>query len=344
MGNIRAAVRELVTTGDAERAAQMVGELRWYFRLSYRFQDGWLLTKLVGTRSDLSFGARAALALCEGSLALNQGEMDLARERLEAASADAQGIDRPLLEGRARAELAWTLSYLGHPADAEREFLRCEELAQQAGGNALLLWEARSGRAALAYRERDFASARRLTEETVTIAAGAGLVQEAHSLSNLGELELAEGRTAEAIVLFERGLAAAQELGYENARVGCLVNIAIGRSAIGDHRGAAEAAGLALPALVRERRLHELIPCLLVAAGIAGASGAPAAAGQLLGAAQEIRRRMGVEPWPTDQLMEERVRAAGSAPGAPVFDDAVAQGGALSIDDAVALAQAELSV
>jgi hypothetical protein len=80
--------------------------------------------------------------------------------------------------------------------------------------------------------------------------------------------------------------------------------------------------------------------CLAAFARLAIASGTPDRAAVTLGAAEGLRRRVGIRVWPTERRSEaELVEQLKHALGANQFEEAFTTGSALSRREAVAMAR-----
>jgi predicted ATPase/DNA-binding SARP family transcriptional activator len=178
----------------------------------------------------------------------------------------------------------------------------------------------------------DRAHARELLETARSRAAGRD--DEADALDCLGELDLVDGRLAEAQQRFERSLAlrSAADAGWS------LSNLALVAHARGDHAEARKLFSNAL-ALAYEHGTADLAAeCLVGLAATLGALGDPRAAARMLGVAEGLLGRGSYSQWLAEaELRDEALARVRSALEQRTLDELLAEGRATSLADAMAV-------
>jgi predicted ATPase/transcriptional regulator with XRE-family HTH domain/Tfp pilus assembly protein PilF len=127
----------------------------------------------------------------------------------------------------------WLRGYLSEGRTWLREILSLER-----GANEDIIWRARGLRGAgwLAYAQGDYAAARTLFEQGLTLFEESGEKRGiAHSLDNLGAVAFALSDNDSARALYERGLAIRRELGDRRATATSLNNLGLVATAQGDY-------------------------------------------------------------------------------------------------------------
>jgi tetratricopeptide (TPR) repeat protein len=182
----------------------------------------------------------------------------------------------------------------------------------------------------------DFDEARRLGDEALALrqklATPYGI---AHALGHKGTVEFLAGDFARAREFFERSIQL-----YEDPYLPA--GVAAGLLMAGESARRSGDLAATGPLLLRALRLHQELgqraafPELLQEAA-AACAGQPALATQLLGASDRLLSEMGIPRW--DQADYDRTVAALRAElGAAPFEEALAEGAALSEDEALSLA------
>jgi predicted ATPase/DNA-binding SARP family transcriptional activator/Tfp pilus assembly protein PilF len=180
--------------------------------------------------------------------------------------------------------------------------------------------------------EGDRARARELLEAARSRAATRYV--EADALDFLGELDLGDGRLAEAQERFERSLSlrSAADTGWG------LSNLALIAHARGDHAEARDLLARAL-ALAHEYGSATLAAeCLVGLAATLVAQGDPRAAARMLGVAEGLLGRSGYSSWLAEaELRDEALAGVRSALEQRTLDELLAEGRATSLADAIAV-------
>jgi predicted ATPase/DNA-binding SARP family transcriptional activator len=178
----------------------------------------------------------------------------------------------------------------------------------------------------------DRARARELLEAARSRAATRN--DEANALDFLGELDLGDGRLADAQERFERSLALRSDA---DAGWG-LSNLGLVAHARADHGEARElfARGLALAHEYGNASLAA--ECLVGLAATLGALGDPRAAARMLGVAEGLLGQSGYSSWLAEaELRDEALASVHSALELRTLDDLLAEGRATSLADVIAV-------
>ena len=354
---------------DAERVervemgARLARALYWYWYMRSYLTEGREWSERLLARSGNSDLARAAALFDSGVMATFQGDLTVGRPRLEEAAV----ILRLLGDRKA---LAVTLFNLGVAALNQGDDTAALAAMQD---SAVLLLE--TGNRALypvtllhlgdlALKRRDYPVARSFYEQF--LANGRTMGNRwfvAQALNNLGEVARCEGDYARAASFYDESLQLFRELENSGDIARSLHNLAY----VAHHMGEdARAAGLFHESLERfqergnKRGMAECLAGLAaVALGFAGAGGqgtepqaetahlGPAVqrSALLLAAAQAEFDALGMEMWPADQVEYDgnlaTLRTLGSASNSENFEQAWAEGHAMSLETAVAYALAD---
>jgi tetratricopeptide (TPR) repeat protein len=189
----------------------------------------------------------------------------------------------------------------------------------------------------------DYGAARALLEESLAICRGQGDKGDiAQSLGQLGWVAHAQGDYGAARALFEESLAIFRELGSKQG-IAWLIN-GLGMTAHGQgDSGAARAFFEESLAIFREQgNKRGIVVGLEGLAAVAVAQGEPEHAARLFGSAEGLREAIGAGMPPAERAEHDRsVAAARTALGQEAFAAAWAEGRAMPLDEAVALALEE---
>jgi non-specific serine/threonine protein kinase len=159
------------------------------------------------------------------------------------------------------------------------------------------------------------------------------------ALTNLGVLVREQGNYAAAATLYEESLKVFRPLGDEQGIAIALTNLAEALRYQGDHARAKPLYGESLAILDRAGNRLGIVACLEGLAAIAHAERHLERAARLWGAADALRTQVGVAQQPADRADYERhVTALRSELAEAVLLTAWAEGGALSVEQAVAYA------
>jgi predicted ATPase/DNA-binding SARP family transcriptional activator len=282
----------------------------------------------------------AAALLGAGALAHDQGDYPAALVRHEESIL----LWRELGDGSGLATALNSLAnVLFDQADYDRAAMLYEEALTLYRGTGDSRGAARvlSNLGVLAHERGDSERAAAMLAESLelrrTLGDQYGL---AISLENLGNLERERGGLDRAVELYEEALALRRTLGHKQG-------IAVSLNNLGHLRLAQEQAAAAEPLFAESLELlrelndpRDLAECLAGIAGVAASEGRHEQAARLHGAVSALRERSGATLTATAASGETAALAfLRSALGEPQFDLAMAQGRALSMEQAVALAR-----
>jgi predicted ATPase len=299
--NIRAALAWAGAAGDRELELGLAGSMHYFWRLRGYLTEGrrWL-EPAVSRKGVAPAGVRARALTALSAIVDRQGEHERCVRLLE----EALDLFREAGDDRRAAR---TLSELGGAAvltgDLDRATALFEETLPvfRAAEDRRAEMVTLSNLGAVANLQGDYERGRRLTEEALALARkGGDLDQTGISLHNLGRAALAQGDRDEATRFFDESLGISVELGYRELVANCL-------------EGLAE---------------------------VAAAHGDPERSARVVGAAEAVLADLGAHFGPEEQQGYERTLARLSAAlGADVLEALRAEGAALPLDNAVALAR-----
>jgi tetratricopeptide (TPR) repeat protein len=274
---------------------------------------------------------------------------NMARRREEFATARSLlGESLRFYEERGdRASIGWVLSCLGQVAEEEGDHPAAIRFYRQ----SLAIWRERNDPAGVVhaleclgrvlYLDGDYAAARALFTECLAqfaeLRSGAGMAFTLYALGSLARLDREYER---AVSLHREALELYRELGDESSIAGSLAAVAYAIHAQEDSSQAATLFQEALQINRKRGNRRQMAHCLEGLAGIAARAGCWQEAARLFGAADTLRK--GDSPrWPADQADYERNLAALQAGLEPAaLAAARAEGAALPLDEAIALALA----
>ena len=300
--NVRAALAWAAEQADPALELRFAGALFWFWYVRGHLSEGrrWLERALARSK-DAPVAVRAQLLAWTGSMAWGQGDHAHAAKLHRAALP----LQRQLGDQHA---IAFSFTNLGN----------------------------------IAMEQGRYAEATACHEEALALQRAVGHTDGvAGSLHNLGEVALAEGDLERAAAFIEEGLALHR--GEQSTwMVGVsLVSLGTVRRQQGDLALAAAHYREGL-ALTRETNNRWGIALALEGwAGLAGVLGQPARAARLFGAAAALREAVGTPVPPAERPMHERaVEAARSPLGEERFAAAWAAGRSLTLEEAIAEAEA----
>lgn len=322
--NIRAAIRWLLTEGDAEIALRLSGATVpfWFMRGYGREGRAWLEEALSLPGADKPTPARAKALVGVASVAWPQGHLELAR----VWSAESADIYRELGDRQGLANALTVLgvcNYLqGNATAAGPIFEEALALSEQLGGErffALLLLAV--GQMAMA--QGDYAVAHgRLEEALAEYRLGGNRWDIAQTLNTLGDLARLEGDYFKAEQSYNESLelfreanakgdipATLHNLGHvalargdiERARLLFEESLALHRE-VGNNMGIAES----LSAFAGLQAVESQGSAALVEQGERGHSAKALRAARLFGASDALRGHAGAPAWPAERADYER--------------------------------------
>jgi non-specific serine/threonine protein kinase len=189
----------------------------------------------------------------------------------------------------------------------------------------------------------DLATARRYLEEAIALFGSVGVTNNlAQSYAILGRIALAERAPDEAIRHFEQSVALARSEGYRETTALPLMMLGIVYARQGEYQRSMSYLHESLRAYQDVGEVTGVAGCLEALGGVALGRGDATRAARLFGGAAILAGLHTVESEPQTQRMRERTLAAiRRTLGESAFAAAWAEGRALSLDAAVALALAQ---
>jgi ATP/maltotriose-dependent transcriptional regulator MalT len=305
--NLRAALAWCQQEPDgSEPGLQLAAALNMFWQMRGYLSEGrrWLETMLSrGLSAPDVLRARALSA--SGFLAFHLGDFAGARVDWEQALAMYQAQGNTV-------RIGWQLLFLGYLTQQERDYARAAHLAEQSlrlQRQAEDRWGISSALFCLAdavYVQGDVTRAAELLEEALAIARELGNLWGAgRRLVRLGQITLSQDAQTEnnlgrAMALIQEGMSACRTAGDQWGISMALVGLAGAAVRRGEHERAA----------------------------------------LLLGAVETRRNTIGAALWLVDQLEYQKTAAAARAAlSAELFGAALAQGQAMTLEDAIAFAQ-----
>jgi predicted ATPase/DNA-binding SARP family transcriptional activator len=282
----------------------------------------------------------SALALCTPLVRFWEYHGHLYEDRRRVEPAPAPAPEAPLvLRAKAWNGAAILAAEQGDFESAQRLFETALEVARESG-DPKRISSTITNLGNIALYRRDYERARELYEEGEKAATAAGIARPASlARENLGLVMVGLGDRDAAVQIFEETLGAAREAHATHdvsTRQRLLARALIERGEL-DRPRELLAESLELTRTLREPR--GLAECLEVAGALAVAGGDAAGGAQLFGAADAVRRSIGGLRAPDQQPWYERTVEDARARLGDTFDAEWAQGAALPLDDALALAE-----
>jgi predicted ATPase/DNA-binding SARP family transcriptional activator/DNA-binding CsgD family transcriptional regulator len=300
-GNLRAALRGSLDSGQIETAARLSGALGLFWFARGHLSEGirWLDVSLCG-RSTLSLPSRAKGLLWAGALRLEHGDYVQGQAEIEESLSLCTALGD-------RHRVAINLNMLGCNLREQGHLERAMDLL-----------------------ERGLLEAREAGDSNLI-----GL-----SLTNLGDVARYQGDYARAAPMYRESLALFRKAGDMRRAAFALTNLAYIANQQGDSEQARALylEGLEQGQRVGDR--HRLAVCLEGLADVALGWGEPTVAARLLGAAEGLRKALGAPLSVVQRAVYDRfTELAGSATGNIAYRTAWAEGRALTLEQAIDYAQ-----
>ncbi|MBA2277567.1 MAG: AAA family ATPase [Chloroflexia bacterium] len=343
--NARAALAWAVGSGEVNLAVRLASALSWPFLVHQRWSEGleWAqralaLTPAAPTRERGWLLLRAVeLAIFRGDLTSNRPSGTHAL--IHAWVAESRAIGESIADDRlllgCRGLLSAFAEFEGQPEHAPVQS-SAEGLAD--ARNVGDTWGVRRALEAVArdaLRQGDLDAAIAWLQEAMDSARDDGDGWSlAIALNELGNIERARGAHASAGPLYQGSAAIFADLGLGD-QPSLVHNLGYVALATGDQ---SDAAACFIGALTQFRRLgarRGMAECVIGLGAVAAADGRPADAARLFGAGESALEALGTQLWPSNRADYERwlARARSSCTEAH-FDQALAEGRALSLDEA----------
>ena len=328
---------------QAEPALQDHDQRIWYPRLEREHDNlrealDWLLGA-----GDAELALRLAGAIWR--FWQRHGDIREGNRWLERSLAAAEGQQVPY---QVRAKALWGASWLAY---YQGDYSRTGSLSAQylalarARGDALSMRNALTGLGMAALAEGRHAEAVRLLQEALEVCLPLGNIwHRATSYLNLGNATMLAGDLDRAMALFEEALTLYRERGDEVFIARATQHLGFVALLREQHAHAARLYAHSLQAFAELTERPGIADGLEAAAALCAATGKTRQAGRFVGAAAALRERIGVEPLPyLRPIWQPLVASAREHLSEAVWAAALAEGQALSLEDAVASAVAEMT-
>jgi predicted ATPase/class 3 adenylate cyclase len=343
--NIRAALSWALERKEAEVALRLGGALWWFWSVrGYRSEGRRWLEESLAIEGRVSPEVRAMALAGTGVLALDQGDLDRAKEAYE------EGLELLEHEGReAREAKLNLLGLLGWVAWQREEHTQATKTFEE--GLALsremrdIWWIATSllGLATASHTWGDSERATELYDESMDLFREQGDKHSlAYCLNNLAMVVCSQGDLGRAAQLTEEAVALFRELGARGDVALVLYNLGW-IDLLQDNLGRAGDLYRESLSLSWDAGMNSVVQSVLEGfACVAGARGETERAAVLWGAAQTLHETKGI-PRDTDFLAEAdtRISAVRSRMGEEAWEEAWRKGQAMTLDGAVTYAMKE---
>jgi len=340
--NMRAALSWALGRQKVDLGLRLAGALWRFWSVRGHYGEGrrWLEEALAaGGRGSIESRVTALAGI--GELASYQGDLERAEEALAA------GLEHRVEEATGRSEVKlYLLSSLGHVALEKADYDRATEAFEESlalsrkMGNDWGLAGSIMSLATVTHEQGDLERATELYEEGIDLFRKRGdKLGLARCLNNLGLVSYAQNDLGRAVKLTEESVALLRELGAGADTAVGLCNLGWMALSQNDLGRAADHYEESL-AFARDKGMKPIIlPNLEGYACVAGARGKARRAAQLWGAARALQEAEGI-PRDTDFLAEadERISAVRSDLGEQTWEEALAEGRTITIEEAVSYA------
>jgi len=331
---------------DSDALLRLANALARYWHMRGQATEGraWLTTTLErASQSGVVSPACATALYAAGHLARAQGDLTAARRLFERGVAlyevweDKTGL----------AALLTALAGVAHEQGDDASVVALHEQGirlARARGERRHLAIALTNLGVARQEQGDYAAALPLHEESLTIARELDATRDiAAALGNLGLLHRERGNFARAMACYEECLTIAQGSGDKSVIAIALNNIGDVMREQGDDARATELLARSLALYVEVGSRWGVAYALEGLAAVAASGGQPGRAARLYGAAASLRQALGAPLPPNERPRHERaVGRPRDLMGQSRFDAAFAAGGALTMDQAVDEALADL--
>jgi non-specific serine/threonine protein kinase len=341
--NLRVALGWARESGDVELGLRLAGAVRRFWEVRGYVSEGWGWFEALLPGADATPAAARASALHgAGTLARDQGDYD----RAAALHEEGLALRRALGD---KLGIAASLNNLGGVAYYQGDYGRAAALMEESLalkrelGDTWGIANSLGNLGVVAYYQGDYGRAATLYEEALALQREVGDTWGiANSLGNLGDVAARQGDHGRAATLYEEALALGRELGVTRGSASLLYYLGVVTYRQGEYGRAAAllTEGLLLSRDLDARNLRALVEAI---AWVAAARGQALRAARLAGGAEALWESLGVRVPPDEQAdheadHEQAVQVMRAALGEEAFATAWAEGRALSLDQAMALA------
>ena len=274
-----------------------------------------------------------------GTSAWARGRYTLARPQLEEAASLYQEMGDQWKRGRCLTQLARISTVQGEYEQAQGLLEQGLAVYRSQGDKERLGWVLYLLARLLFLSERDSASARNLTEQSLTLLQEINnLWERAYPLVLLGQISLQREDQAQARALFEESRSSFKQVGDQAGEAEALVGLASVAAMQGDF-GAAHRLYQESFLILQRIQYQELIPsCLEALATVTAEQGEPVQSAHLWGAAEALREAIGTPIPPVYRPgYQQAVAAARSQSGEEDFATAWARGRSMSPEQAMVI-------
>jgi predicted ATPase/DNA-binding SARP family transcriptional activator len=301
--NLRAALAYALETGDGESALRLVVGIRRFWQIhGYLAEGRESIESALAAVPDEPSEARANALNMVGILAGEQGEFDAARERFEAALADARATESTRVISSALVNLG-NLAFFGGELDQARDLYK----------------------ESIEYFE------------SLGDLRGQALAKE-----NVGLMALTAEDVPEAVTWLTAARDLAREVGDDRELAAASRSLAAAMIELGEQGQATSLVGESLALARELGEPHGIAVCLDTFAGLAATSGEVERAATLFGASDAVRASIGAKRQPDHQILYDRWLARTLAQlDTNTYSKHYEDGRALTLDEACSLALGE---
>jgi predicted ATPase/RsiW-degrading membrane proteinase PrsW (M82 family) len=335
MGNLRSALAWCRESDELEVGLRAVAALYRFWSMRGSTEGPRWLSEALDLDLEVPPDVQAKALFADGYAALDPGQYARARQRFEESLAIYRELDDARGAAMCLAQLGWVLA-------TQQEYERAAALSEESVelarrvGDPQIESVAVSGQASGVRQARDYDRARDLHERSLALRRQLGDHRNiANALLNLGRIEILRGEHERAHALLEEGVAIAREVGDAwsiSVGIARLGQLALRK---GRDREAVRRLRQALDLTLQQGGTRLAAECL---DGLAEATSArePARAARLWGAAERVRRQIGVSLSSAELALHEAPEAeARSVLGEDEFRKEWEAGLSLRLEDAV---------
>ncbi|HYB30930.1 MAG TPA: adenylate/guanylate cyclase domain-containing protein [Solirubrobacteraceae bacterium] len=334
--NLRAAL-DYLTEQDPSKAVILAGDLTWFWTIrGYAPEARRRLGEVIAAAPDDAPG-RGLAVYGASDMAVQLHDMGEARELLHKAVVLARAEGNQRLTSVALSHLAWTHELLGEHDKMHALHHEAIATAREAGDDWALGIALNNYAIAQSLRSDTSRHEYMLEQALEVVTPTRDLFMIALISNNLAEARLEHGDLESADSLSTEALELARQIKYRSVVSQALVV----QSIVALHREDLERARTLLAEAIQASSPYAIEPSSLLLAGagsFAAATQQPNLAAKLWGAAERARQRIGLEETPKYARLRESFQPLAALTDRTAWSDAWAAGAALSIDDALALA------
>ncbi|MDQ3862754.1 MAG: tetratricopeptide repeat protein [Actinomycetota bacterium] len=352
--NLREALSRVLQRGEDELALRFGAALwRFWFNRGYLSEGiGWIERILADGESG-ALPTRVKVLEGMGWLTQFQGDTGRARATYE----EMLTLSRELGD---MGNVATALNSLGMVAAQQGDSEQARTLLQEnleiieeleAEGNPAVTLKRFHVLFLLGYlvinEDGDYARGTSLWDESLTLAKEVGDTERVGwTLANLAHPALLQGDYERARTLSEEALEVADEVGNASVEIApaALINLGLAAVGLGEYKRAMESFDESLVMCQEMGRTPQVIETLEGMAGVAGALGEATRAAHLWGAAEAAREVAGIALSPSERALHEpHLTSARSKLGEAAWEEALAEGHVMSLEEAAEYALSEES-